>query len=73
MQKIPTDPSIKRSLLACQAKWPFLRATANMDMGNTDAASLMPRTLQAEEDLDYAIRELRNLFAAQSIGSPLHL
>ncbi len=66
---------MRKALFHCQSKWPLLRATAHIDISDlsADAASLMPRTLQAEEDLDYAIRELRSLLAAQSLGSPLHL
>ncbi len=33
---------------------------------------LIPRAMQAEEELDGAIKELRSLLIAQSMGSPLH-
>jgi hypothetical protein len=33
---------------------------------------LIARAMQAEEDLEAAVRELRSFLAAQSMGSPLH-
>ena len=33
---------------------------------------LVPRALQAEEDLDRVVKEIKSVLIAQSIGSPLH-
>jgi hypothetical protein len=40
--------------------------------GSRGGVMLIPRAMQAEEELDGAIKELRSLLIAQSMGSPLH-
>jgi hypothetical protein len=33
---------------------------------------LVPRALQAEEDLGLVVKEVRSVLQAQAVGSPLH-
>lgn len=54
----------RQKLYSCQSRWPALRATAVVGMG-VDFA-LIPRALQAEEDMLRYIKEFKGLELAQS-------
>ena len=54
-------------------RWPRLHCTAMIDPdGGKGGVMLIPRAMQAEEELESAIKELRSFLMAQQIGSPLH-
>jgi hypothetical protein len=72
-QNIPTDPHCRRYITLCQNNWVRLHRTCLIDpSGASGGVMLIPRAMQAEEELDRAIKELRSLLIAQSMGSPLH-
>lgn len=52
-------------MLAISSLWPSLRATAVVNMGVD--FTLIPRAMQAEEDLVRSINELKNLQALRSL------
>lgn len=76
LTKTPTkyltkDAKIRQLLDDCQAMWPRLHASCRIGDDAMDSM-IIARAMQAEEDLDGAIKELRSFLMAQSIGSPLH-
>jgi hypothetical protein len=72
-QNIPTDPHCRRYISLCQDNWIRLHRTCLIDpSGASGGVMLIPRAMQTEEELDRAIKELRSLLIAQSMGSPLH-
>lgn len=58
------DSPIRKLVRAITKRWPALRATAVVNMGVD--FSLIPRAMQAEEDLVRAINEFRNLETLRS-------
>jgi hypothetical protein len=73
MQDIPRDQKVRRAIDACQQLWPRLHATSMIDPdGGRGGVMLIPRAMQAEEELSSAIHEVRSLLKAQQMGSPLH-
>lgn len=72
-KNIPTDPKIRKMIDECQSRWSRLHSTSLIDPdGARGGVMLIPRAMQAEEELEGAIKELRSLLIAQSMGSPLH-
>ena len=58
-------PKIKLLLKACTTRWPSLRATANFS--EEIDFSLIPRAMQAEEDLITSVNEFKSLIAAHNL------
>lgn len=70
---VQKSPRLVRALRLCQSQWPSLRATCAIDPDPLSSTSmLVPRAMQAEEDLDRVVKEIKSVLMAQSIGSPLH-
>jgi len=65
------DAKVRALLDDCQASWPRLHVTCRIGDNVVDSM-LIARAMQAEEDLEGALRELRSFLAAQDMGSPLH-
>ena len=75
VQDLQRSKKLIKQLRLCQSQWPALRATCVI--GTESGASarhsmLVPRAMQAEEDLDRAIKDLKSTLIAQEMGSPLH-
>jgi len=58
-------PKIRLLLKACTTRWPSLRATANVS--DEVDFSLIPRAMQAEEDLIHSVNEFKSLIAAHTL------
>lgn len=58
-------PKIRLLLKACTTRWPNLRATAIFS--DEIDFSLLPRAMQAEEDLITSVNEFKSLIAAHSL------
>ena len=58
-------PKIRLLLKACTTRWPSLRATANVS--DEVDFSLIPRAMQAEEDLINSVNEFKSLIAAHTL------
>jgi len=58
-------PKIRLLLKACTTRWPSLRATANFS--EEIDFSLIPRAMQAEEDLITSVNEFKSLIAAHNL------
>jgi hypothetical protein len=64
-----TQPGQSRTLLrSCTERWPALRATATFGVHGQVDFTIIPRAMQAEEDLMRIIDDYRSLLLAVSMG-----
>jgi hypothetical protein len=64
---VAKDSKFRSKFRAVSKRWPNLRATAVVGMGVD--FTLIPRAMQAEEDLLRYLNEFRNIETAQSLTS----
>ena len=70
-KQVITSTSLRGLFVKANKIWPRLRATTVI--GASVDFTLIPRALQAEEDLIRCLDEFKSIHTAQSLGSSLHL